>query len=131
MVDETVIPTIRDARGNLSFLEGGIHVPFDIARVYYLHDVPFGAERGGHAHRELQQAIIALAGRFICRVFDGATWEEHELIDPTRALLVPRMTWRELHGFSSGAVCLVLASRPYEESDYIRDFDEFCREASR
>lgn len=128
MLERLDIPTIRDARGNLSFLEGGIHVPFEIARVYYLHDVPFGAERGGHAHRELQQAIVALSGRFVCRLFDGRTWREHELMDPTQALLVPRMTWRELYGFSSGAVCLVLASRPYEEGDYIRDAEEFSRE---
>jgi uncharacterized RmlC-like cupin family protein len=131
MLEKVGIHTVRDGRGNLSVLEGGIHVPFDIARVYYLHDVPFGAQRGGHAHRRLEQAVIALSGRFMCRVFDGETWDEHEVVNPTSALLIPRMVWRELHGFSSGAVCLVLASRRYEEEDYIRDFESFCREVGR
>ena len=119
------IPTVRDPRGNLSFVEGGVHVPFDIARVYYHHDVPFGAERGGHAHHLLESAIIALSGRFVLRTHDGERWSEYEMIDPTEAVLIPTMTWRELDRFSSGAVCLVLASRPYEEDDYIRDFDRF------
>jgi hypothetical protein len=119
------VPSIRDPRGNLSFIEGGVHVPFDIARVYYLHDVPFGAERGGHAHLLLESAIIALSGRFVLRTHDGETWSEREMMDPTEAVLIPTMTWRELVRFSSGAVCLVLASRPYEEDDYIRDFDRF------
>ncbi len=119
------VPSIRDPRGNLSFLEGGVHVPFDIARVYYLHDVPFGAERGGHAHLLLESAMIALSGRFVLRTHDGEGWSEREMMDPTEVVLIPTMTWRELVRFSSGAVCLVLASRPYEEDDYIRDFDRF------
>ncbi len=122
------VPSVRDRRGNLSFLEGGVDVPFDIARVYYLHDVPFGAERGGHAHRLLESAIIALSGRFVLRTHDGEGWAEREMMDPTEAVLIPTMTWRELVKFSSGAVCLVLASRPYEEEDYIRDFDRFLGE---
>ena len=128
MMESRAIPSVRDPRGNLSFLEGGVHVPFDIARVYYLHDVPFGAERGGHAHRRLQQAIIALSGRFVLRTHDGEEWAEREMMDPTEAVLIPTMTWRELVRFSSGAVCLVLASRHYEEDDYIRDFDRFLAE---
>lgn len=122
------VPTRKDLRGNLSFIEGGKDVPFDIARVYYLHDVPFGAERGGHAHRRLQQAIIALSGRFLLRTHDGTTWSEREVVDPTEAVLIPTMTWRELVRFSSGAVCLVLASRHHEEDDYIRDFNQFIAE---
>lgn len=125
------VPTIRDPRGNLSFLESGVHVPFDIARVYYLHDVPFGAERGGHAHRKLQQAIIALSGRFVLRTHNGTDWSEREMMDPTEVVLIATMTWRELVNFSSGAVCLVLASHPYEAADYIRDFDAFLNEVRR
>lgn len=131
MIEERSIPTIRDTRGNLSFVEGGVHVPFEIARVYYLHDVPFAAERGGHAHRRLEQAIIALSGGFVLRTHDGTTWHERRMDNPTEAVLIPRMTWRELVGFSSGAVCLVLASRRFEEEDYIRDFDQFLHEIAR
>lgn len=128
MLERREVPLVRDPRGNLSFLEGGVHVPFDIARIYYLHDVPYGSERGGHAHRQLQQAIIALSGRFVLRTHDGTEWSEREMMDPTEAVLIPTMTWRELTRFSSGAVCLVLASRRYEAEDYIRDFDAFLAE---
>lgn len=125
------LPEISESRGDLTFIEGGRHIPFDIARVYYLHDVPFGSERGGHAHRRLQQAIIALSGRFLLRLHDGASGFEFEMMNPSKAVLIPPMTWRELVDFSSGAVCLVLASRPYEEDDYIRDFNQFVAEARR
>lgn len=122
------LPGITDTRGNLTFIEGTRHIPFSIARVYYLHDVPFGAERGGHAHRRLQQAIIALSGRFLLRLHDGSRWWEFDMMDPNEVVIIPAMTWRELVRFSSGAVCLALASRPYEEEDYIRDFDGFLAE---
>lgn len=122
------LPEISESRGDLTFIEGGRHIPFDIARVYYLHDVPFGSDRGGHAHRRLQQAIIALSGRFLLRLHDGTSRFEFEMMNPSKAVLVPPMTWRELLDFSSGAVCLVLASRPYEEEDYIRDFSQFVAE---
>lgn len=125
MLERVTVTTVRDPRGSLSFLEGGRDIPFEIKRVYYLHDVPFGAERGGHAHRRLQQAIIALSGSFVVRTHDGLTWNEDLLADPTQALLVPTMTWREIVNFTSGAVCVVLASDHYDESDYIRDFDGF------
>lgn len=125
MLERVTVTTVRDPRGSLSFLEGGRDIPFEIKRVYYLHDVPFGAERGGHAHRRLQQAIIALSGSFVVRTHDGLTWNEDLLADPTQALLVPTMTWREIVNFTSGAVCVVLASDHYDESDYIRDFDDF------
>ncbi len=119
------VPTIHDPRGNLSFLEGRVHVPFDIARIYYLHDVPVGAERGGHAHLLLQSAVIAVSGSFVLRTHDGKGWSRREMMDPTEVILIPQLTWRELVGFSSGAVCLVLASRPFEQNDYIRDFNDF------
>jgi hypothetical protein len=127
-LETRVVPTVRDPRGNLSFIEGGVHVPFPISRVYYLHDVPFGSERGGHAHRRLEQAIIALSGRFVLRTHDGSKWSEREMMDPTEVVLIQTMTWRELLHFSSGAVCLVLASRPFEADDYIREFQEFLAE---
>ena len=125
MLQRISMTTVRDPRGSLSILEGGRDVPFEIRRVYYLHDVPYGAERGGHAHRQLQQAVIALSGSFVLRTHDGASWSEDLLADPTEALIVPTMTWRELVGFTSGAVCVVLASEYFDEFDYIRDFDEF------
>ncbi len=128
MLDRISIPTVRDGRGNLSFLEGGQTVPFEIKRVYYLHDMPYGAERGGHAHRRLVQLIVPLSGRFVLRTHDGATWSEVEVADPAVGLIVPTMTWRELVRFSSGAVCMVLASEHYDESDYIRSFDAFLGE---
>lgn len=131
MLERISVTTVRDPRGSLSFLEGGRDVPFDIRRVYYLHDVPYGAERGGHAHRQLRQAIIALSGSFVVRTHDGVSWSEDLLADPTQALLVPTRTWRELVGFTSGAVCVVLASEHYDESDYIRDFDEFIASVAR
>ncbi len=131
MLQRLQIPTIRDQRGNLSVLEGGSGLPFEIRRVYYLHDVPFGAERGGHAHRRLVQAIIPLSGSFILRTHDGSGWHDDAAADPSEALIIPRMTWREITGFSSGAVCLVIASEHYDESDYIRDFNEFLVEVPR
>ena len=131
MLERISVATVRDPRGSLSFLEGGRDIPFNIRRVYYLHDVPYGAKRGGHAHRQLRQAIIALSGSFVVRTHDGASWSEDLLADPTQALLVPTMTWRELVGFTSGAVCVVLASDHYDESDYIRDFDEFVASVAR
>jgi len=128
MLQRLQIPTIRDPRGNLSVIEGGIGVPFEIRRVYYLHDVPFGAERGGHAHRRLVQAIVPLSGSFNLRTHDGSRWHEDVAADSSEALVIPRMTWREINGFSSGAVCLVIASEHFDESDYIRDFEVFLAE---
>lgn len=123
------LPVISDPRGDLTFIEGGRHVPFSIARVYYLYNVPVDAERGGHAHRELEQVIFALSGSFRIRVDDGREREEHWLRDPRRGLYVSRLVWREMDSFSQGAVCMVLASRPYEEADYFRDYDAFLAAA--
>jgi WxcM-like, C-terminal len=119
------LPRITDPRGNLTPIEGGVQVPFDIARVYYLYDVPGGESRGGHAHQELQQLIVAAAGSFDVVVDDGTETARFHLNRSYYGVLVPRLTWRELGNFSSGSVCLVLASQVYAEDDYYRDYDEF------
>lgn len=124
-------PIIHEPRGNLSFIEGGIHVPFDIKRVYYLYDVPGGAARGGHAHKELQQVIIALSGSFDVVLDDGSSRSKVFLNRSYNGLYLPNMIWRELENFSSGAVCMVLASERYDEDDYIRDHGEFLQAAAR
>ena len=121
------LPKITDPRGNLTFIEGHGHVPFDIARVYYLYDVPGGSERGGHAHKELQQLIIAMSGSFDVVLDDGKDKKRFHLNRPYYGLLVCPMMWRELDNFSSGAVCMVLASNKYDESDYYRDYAEFMK----
>ena len=118
------IPKIEDPRGNLSVIEKEV-VPFEIKRVYYLYDVPAGAERGGHAHKKLQQFLVALAGSFDVVLKDGITEKTITLNKPDKGLLIKNDTWRELENFSSGAVCLVLASATFDEEDYIRDFDTF------
>jgi len=124
------LPVITDPRGDLTFVEGCNHVPFDIARVYFLYNVPVDAERGGHAHRELRQVIFALSGSFRVSVDNGQTREEYWLRDPRKGILVERMIWREMDAFSQGAVCMVLASHPYDEGDYIRDHSTFLKEVS-
>jgi hypothetical protein len=124
-------PVIPDRRGNLTFVEGMRHVPFDIKRVYYLYDVPGGEERGGHAHRQLEQVIIAMSGSFDVVLDDGSARAEITLNRSYFGVYVSRMVWRELVNFSSGSVCLVLASRPYEAEDYLYDYDEFAAAARR
>ena len=123
------LPVVQDIRGDLTFVEGGRHVPFDIARVYYLYNVPVDAERGGHAHVALRQVVFALSGSFRIRVDDGRRRADHWLRDPRRGLYIDRLIWREMDSFSQGAVCMVLASMPYDEADYIRDYDAFRRAA--
>ena len=118
------IPKIEDPRGNLSVIEQEV-VPFDIKRVYYLYDVPAGAERGGHAHKKLQQFLVALSGSFDVLLNDGKVEKTVTLNKPFEGLLITNGIWRELKNFSSGAVCLVVASEVYEEADYIRDFEDF------
>ena len=122
-------PQVADPRGNLSFVEGQVHVPFDIARVYWLYDVPGGAERGGHAHRALEQVVIAMSGSFDIVLDDGRITQRFHLNRSYAGLYIPSMVWREIDNFSSGSVCMVLASEPYEEDDYIRDRAAF-REAT-
>ena len=122
-------PQVTDPRGNLSFVEGQVHVPFDIRRVYWLYDVPGGAERGGHAHRNLQQVIIAMSGSFDIVLDDGRITQRFHLNRSYAGLYIPSMVWREIDNFSSGSVCMVLASEPYDEADYIRDREQFRAEA--
>lgn len=119
------LPKIADPRGNLTFIEGGRHVPFAIQRVYYLYDVPGGAERGGHAHKNLTQLIIAMSGSFDVVIDDGNEKKRVHLNRSYQGLFVCPMIWRELDNFSSGAVCMVLASNLYDEDDYYRDYDTF------
>ncbi len=119
------LPVISDPRGNLCFAESGRHVPFSIERVYYLFDVPSGSVRAGHAHRALQQVLLAVSGSFDVSLNDGVREETVTLNRAHRGLIIGPMLWRELRNFSSGSVCLVLASLPYDEADYIRDFEDF------
>ena len=119
------LPKISDPRGNLSFIEGNNHIPFDIKRVYYLYDVPGGGERGGHAHKALHQLIIAMSGSFDVVLGDGTNTQRFHLNRSYYGLYVCPMMWRELDNFSSGAVSLVLASNYFDEDDYYRDKVEF------
>lgn len=121
------LPKIADPRGNLTFIEGGNHIPFDIRRVYYLYDVPGGAERGGHAHKELHQLIVAMSGSFDIILDDGCEKRRFHLNRSYYGLYVCSMIWRELDNFSSGSVCMVLASNLYDESDYYRDYDNYLQ----
>ncbi|MFD0991435.1 FdtA/QdtA family cupin domain-containing protein [Mariniflexile jejuense] len=118
------IPKISDPRGHLGIIEGDV-IPFQIKRVYYLYDVPSDAFRGGHAHKNLYQLLIALSGSFEVHVKNGKEAETIQLNKPNKGLLVESGIWREIDNFSSGSVCLVLASNVFDEQDYIRDFDEF------
>jgi hypothetical protein len=121
------LPKVSDPRGNLTFLESQRHVSFDIKRVYYTYDVPGGEARGGHAHKQCETFIIAASGSFDVVLDDGFSRRKFFLNRSYKGLFVPRMMWREIHDFSSGSVCLVLASHLYEESDYFRSYEEFRR----
>ena len=125
------LPKIPEKRGNLTFIESFRQVPFDIKRVYYLYDVPGGASRGGHAHHRLQQFIIAASGSFTIVTDNGYEKKEYSLNRSYYGLYIPAMTWREIENFSSGSVCLVLASELYAADDYIRDYQEFKKLAIR
>jgi dTDP-4-dehydrorhamnose 3,5-epimerase-like enzyme len=121
------LPKIHDPRGNLTFIEGGEHIPFNIQRVYYLYDVPGGSERGGHAHKGLHQLIVAMSGSFDVLLDDGKEKRTFHLNRSYNGLYVSPMIWRELDNFSSGSVCMVLASNRYDEDDYYRDYANFMR----
>jgi dTDP-4-dehydrorhamnose 3,5-epimerase-like enzyme len=123
------LPRVTDPRGNLTFIEGGEHVPFDLRRVYYLYDVPGGASRGGHAHKNLEQFVIAASGSLEVLVDDGMHRERFSLNRSYYGLFIPRMVWRELDNFSSGSVCVVLASEHYDPADYYYDYDAFVADA--
>ena len=123
------LPVISDPRGNLTFIEANRHIPFTIERVYYLYDVPGGSERGGHAHKALHQLIIAMSGSFDIILDDGFTKSRFHLNRSYYGLYLGPMVWREIDNFSSGSVCMVLASSPYDEVDYYRDYGEFLEAA--
>ena len=118
---------IHNPAGNITIVQNGDFLPFDIKRVYYLYDVPGGSERGGHAHKELHQLIVAASGSFDVILDDGAMKKTVTLNRPNYGLLIVPGIWREIVNFSSGAICLVLASEKYKTGDYIRDFAEFKR----
>lgn len=122
------LPRIQSERGNLTPIYGGVTLPFDIKRVYYLYDIPGGETRGGHAHRQLHQLIVAASGSFDVLLDDGINRRVVHLNRPYYGLYLTNMIWRELLNFSSGGICLVLASDIYSEDDYYRDYVEFVRE---
>ena len=123
------LPKVEDPRGNLTFIEGERHVPFDIKRVYYLYDVPGGSHRGGHAHRDLHQLLIAMSGSFDILLDDGRTKFKYHMNRSYYGLYIPPMIWREIDNFSSGSVCMVLASQYFSEDDYFRDYADFREKA--
>ncbi|MBN1102450.1 MAG: WxcM-like domain-containing protein [Deltaproteobacteria bacterium] len=127
-VDDCILidlPRIGERRGYITPIYGGEHIPFAIQRVYYLYDIPGGANRAGHAHKELQQLIVSAVGSFDVLLDDGREKRRINLSRPYYGIYVPRLIWRELENFSSGGICLVLASLPYEEADYIRSYQDF------
>jgi dTDP-4-dehydrorhamnose 3,5-epimerase-like enzyme len=123
------LPRIQDHRGNLTFVESGRHVPFEFKRIYYLYDVPGGASRAAHGHRSLQQVMVAMSGSFDVTLDDGVERKLFHLNRSYYGLYIPPMMWRDLDNFSSGAVCMVLASDFYDESDYFRDYNTFLAAA--
>lgn len=124
------LPKVEDPRGNLTFIEADKHIPFDIRRVYYLYDVPGGSHRGGHAHKDLHQLLIAMSGSFDITLDDGRTKFKYHMNRSYYGLYIPPMIWREIDNFSSGSVCMVLASDHFKESDYYRDYAQFQQATS-
>ena len=125
------LPKISDLNGNLTFVESFRHIPFDIKRIYYLYDIPGGSFRGSHAHKNLHQFIIAMSGSFDIEIDDGNTKKIFHLNRSYYGLYVPPMMWRLLNNFSSGVVCMVIASETYDEDDYFRYYDDFITEVKR
>jgi len=119
------LPKVSDVRGNLTAIEGGSHIPFQIERVYYIYDVPSGSTRAGHAHRELHQLFLALSGSFVVHLDDGQTRQSIALNRPHIGLYVAPRVWRTIDDFSGGGVCMVLASAHYDEADYLRTYEQF------
>ena len=121
------LPRIHDLNGNLTFIEAGRHISFEIKRVYYLYDVPGGGARGGHAHKALHQFLIAISGSFDVTVDDGVNKTKYHLNRSYYGLYIPPMIWRDIDNFSSNSVCLALASDYYEEADYYRHYSDFFK----
>jgi len=121
------LPKVSDPRGNLTFIESGRHIPFEVKRIFYLYDVPGGAMRAGHALRRCHQFLISNSGSFDVIVDDGATKAVHHLNRSYYGLYIPPLVWREINNFSSNSVCTVLASEFFDETDYYRDYDLFLR----
>jgi dTDP-4-dehydrorhamnose 3,5-epimerase-like enzyme len=121
------LPKILDERGNLSFIEGGNHIPFKIERTYLIYDVPGGEIRGGHAYQELDEFIIALSGSFDVVLDDGKEKKTFSLSRSYYGLYVPKMIWRSLENFSTNSLCMILASKKYDEGDYIRDYTNYIK----
>ena len=121
------LPKIADPRGNLTFIEGGRHIAFEIKRVFYLYDVPGGADRGGHALKKCHQFLIAMSGSFDVILYDGKEKQRIHLNRSYHGLHIPPMIWREMDNFSSGSVCLALASTTYDAADYYRDYNEYLK----
>jgi hypothetical protein len=121
------LPKIADPRGNLTFIEGGRHIPFNIERVFYLYDVPGGADRGGHALKSCHQFLIAMSGSFDVILYDGKEKQRIHLNRSYHGLHIPPMIWREMDNFSSGSVCLALASAKYDATDYYRDYNDYLK----
>jgi len=118
---------IHNLAGNIVSLENIKNIPFEVKRIYYLYDVPMGSERGGHGHYELEQFIIAASGSFTFIIDDGMNKKEFFLNNPSKALYIKSGMWREIKNFSSGSICMVLASHKYQESDYIREYKEYLK----
>lgn len=114
-------------RGSITSVNNKNDLPFDIKRIYYLYDVPNNADRGAHGHKNLEQLIVAVSGSFTINLIDGKNSKSFILNQPSQGLLIVPGIWRELNGFSGGAICLVLASEEYDESDYIRDYADFLK----
>jgi dTDP-4-dehydrorhamnose 3,5-epimerase-like enzyme len=123
------LPKIQDKRGNLTFVESRRHIPFDIKRVYYLYDVPGGASRAAHGHKALHQLMVAMSGSFDVTLDDGFNKKTFHLNRSYLGLYIPPMIWRDLDNFTSGAVCMVLASEYYDEEDYFREYSKFIETA--
>lgn len=121
------LPKIADPRGNLTFIEGRLHIPFEIKRIFYLYDVPGGETRAGHALKKCHQFIIAISGSFDLILDDGIRRKRYHLNRSYYGLYVPPLIWREIDNFSTNSVCLVMASAFYREADYYRDYESFTR----
>ena len=122
------LPKIIDPRGNLSFIESDVHVPFKIRRTYWIYDVPGGCVRGGHGYRDNEEFVVALSGSFDVVIHDGVVERRYHLNRSYNGIFIPKMMWRSLDNFSTNSVAMILSSTDYSANDYIKDFDQFLKE---